>query len=54
LAAPGAGAEPALAAASVAYDESEDATVPFGRKAEFLRKRIPGAEGVALGDYLKG
>jgi 4-hydroxybenzoate decarboxylase len=28
-----------------------DATVPFGRKAEFLRKRIPGAEGIDLGGY---
>ncbi len=29
-----------------------DATVPFGRKAEFLRKRIPGAEAIDLGHYL--
>jgi len=29
-----------------------DATVPFGRKEEFLRKRIPGAERVRLADYL--
>jgi UbiD family decarboxylase len=29
-----------------------DATVPFGRKAEFLRKRIPGAEAIDLGQYL--
>ena len=29
-----------------------DATVPFGRKAEFLRKRIPGADAVNLADYL--
>jgi 4-hydroxybenzoate decarboxylase len=29
-----------------------DATVPFGRKAEFKRKRIPGAEAIDLGHYL--
>jgi len=29
-----------------------DATVPFGRKAEFLRKRIPGADTVDLARYL--
>jgi 4-hydroxybenzoate decarboxylase len=29
-----------------------DATVPFGRKNEFLRKRIPGSESVKLSDYL--
>jgi 4-hydroxybenzoate decarboxylase len=29
-----------------------DATVPFGRKDEFLRKRIPGAEAIDLGRYL--
>ncbi len=29
-----------------------DATVPFGRRAEFLRKRIPGADSVRLADYL--
>jgi 4-hydroxybenzoate decarboxylase len=29
-----------------------DATVPFGRKAEFLRKRIPGAKALNLADYL--
>jgi UbiD family decarboxylase len=29
-----------------------DATVPFGRKAEFLRKRIPGADALNLADYL--
>lgn len=29
-----------------------DATVPFGRKAEFLRKRIPGANAINLADYL--
>jgi UbiD family decarboxylase len=29
-----------------------DATVPFGRKAEFLRKRIPGADTIDLGHYL--
>ena len=29
-----------------------DATVPFGRKEEFLRKRIPGADSVDLGRYL--
>jgi 4-hydroxybenzoate decarboxylase len=29
-----------------------DATVPFGRKAEFLRKRIPGANTLDLGRYL--
>jgi 4-hydroxybenzoate decarboxylase len=29
-----------------------DATVPFGRKAEFARKVIPGAREVRLGDYL--
>jgi UbiD family decarboxylase len=28
-----------------------DATVPFGRKAEFLRKRIPGADTLNLADY---
>jgi 4-hydroxybenzoate decarboxylase len=31
-----------------------DATVPFGRKSEFLRKRIPGAEGIDLAHYLTG
>ena len=30
-----------------------DATVPFGRKAEFLRKRIPGADSIRLADYLR-
>ncbi len=29
-----------------------DATVPFGRKAEFLRKRIPGADNIDLRRYL--
>lgn len=29
-----------------------DATVPFGRKSEFLRKRIPGADAIDLGQYL--
>ncbi|MGQ7793199.1 UbiD family decarboxylase [Faunimonas sp. B44] len=29
-----------------------DATAPFGRRAEFARKRVPGAESVRLGDYL--
>ena len=29
-----------------------DATVPFGRKNEFLRKRIPGADAIRLADYL--
>lgn len=29
-----------------------DATVPFGRKQEFLRKRIPGADAIDLGRYL--
>ena len=29
-----------------------DATVPFGRKAEFLRKRIPGADDIDLAHYL--
>ncbi len=29
-----------------------DATMPFGRKEEFLRKRIPGAEAIDLKDYL--
>ena len=29
-----------------------DATVPFGRKAEFLRKRIPGADTIDLSRYL--
>ena len=29
-----------------------DATVPFGRKAEFLRKRIPGADTIDLKRYL--
>jgi 4-hydroxybenzoate decarboxylase len=29
-----------------------DATVPFGRKAEFERKKIPGADGIDLKDYL--
>jgi UbiD family decarboxylase len=29
-----------------------DATVPFGRKPEFLRKRIPGADAIDLGRYL--
>ena len=28
-----------------------DATVPFGRKAEFQRKRIPGADAIDLKDY---
>lgn len=28
-----------------------DATVPFGRKDEFIRKRIPGAETIDLSDY---
>lgn len=31
-----------------------DATVPFGRKDEFLRKRIPGADAIDLASYLKG
>ena len=30
-----------------------DATCPFGRKAEFARKRIPGAAEIDLADYLK-
>lgn len=30
-----------------------DATVPFGRKAEFVRKRIPGADDVDLAQYLR-
>jgi UbiD family decarboxylase len=30
-----------------------DATCPFGRKAEFARKRIPGAAGIRLADYLR-
>ena len=30
-----------------------DATVPFGRKDEFLRKRIPGAATLRLADYVK-
>lgn len=30
-----------------------DATCPFGRKAEFERKRIPGAAGINLADYLR-
>jgi UbiD family decarboxylase len=29
-----------------------DATVPYGRKDEFLRKRIPGADQIRLSDYL--
>jgi 4-hydroxybenzoate decarboxylase len=29
-----------------------DATAPFGRKAEFRRKRIPGADALDLRDYL--
>jgi len=29
-----------------------DATVPFGRKAEFERKKIPGADGIDLKNYL--
>jgi 4-hydroxybenzoate decarboxylase len=29
-----------------------DATVPFGRKEEFLRKRIPGADTLNLADYI--
>jgi UbiD family decarboxylase len=29
-----------------------DATIPFGRKNEFVRKRIPGAETLNLRDYL--
>ena len=29
-----------------------DATVPFGRREEFLRKRIPGAEAIRLSDYI--
>lgn len=29
-----------------------DATVPFGRKDEFVRKRIPGADTIRLGDYI--
>ena len=29
-----------------------DATVPFGRKAEFARKRIKGAGDIRLADYL--
>ncbi|MFI4982793.1 MAG: UbiD family decarboxylase, partial [Nevskiales bacterium] len=29
-----------------------DATVPFGRKAEFERKRIPGAASLDLRDYI--
>jgi UbiD family decarboxylase len=29
-----------------------DATVPFGRREEFLRKRIPGADTINLADYL--
>jgi len=31
-----------------------DATVPFGRREEFLRKRIPGADSIVLRDYLNG
>jgi len=30
-----------------------DATCPFGRKAEFVRKRIPGAAEINLADYLR-
>lgn len=30
-----------------------DATVPFGRKEEFIRKRIPGVSDINLKDYLK-
>jgi 4-hydroxybenzoate decarboxylase len=29
-----------------------DATAPFGRRAEFARKRVPGAEAIDLRDYL--
>ncbi|MYZ48615.1 UbiD family decarboxylase [Rhizobiales bacterium L72] len=29
-----------------------DATAPFGRKSEFVRKRVPGAEAIRLADYL--
>ncbi len=29
-----------------------DATVPFGRREEFLRKRIPGADAIRVKDYL--
>jgi 4-hydroxybenzoate decarboxylase len=29
-----------------------DATAPFGRKQEFVRKKIPGAEAVDLKAYL--
>ena len=31
-----------------------DATVPFGRREAFLRKRIPGAVGIDLKDYIVG
>jgi 4-hydroxybenzoate decarboxylase len=30
-----------------------DATMPYGRKAEFARKRIPGAREIDLADYLR-
>ena len=30
-----------------------DATVPFGRKAEFMRKRIQGVDSIRLADYLR-
>ena len=29
-----------------------DATAPFGRRDEFLRKRIPGADAIDLKDWL--
>jgi 3-polyprenyl-4-hydroxybenzoate decarboxylase len=31
-----------------------DATAPFARRDEFLRKRIPGADTVNLADYIEG
>ena len=30
-----------------------DATVPFGRRDEFRRKRIPGAGDIRLADYIR-
>jgi UbiD family decarboxylase len=30
-----------------------DATCPFGRKTEFARKRVPGADKISLADYLR-
>jgi 4-hydroxybenzoate decarboxylase len=29
-----------------------DATMPFGREAEFARKRVPGEEGIDLKEWL--